>query len=106
LVSHVKGRTQIETENRMLSRIFGPKRDEITEELRNLHDEDLHNLYSSLNIIRMIKSRRIRWVGHVACLGKIRSAYKILVGKPEGKRTLGKSRHKWEYNIKIDLRKL
>jgi hypothetical protein len=76
----------------MLRRIFGPKRDEVTEDWRKLHNEDLHNLYSSPNIIRMIKSRRMRWAGHVTRMGETRNASKILVGKPEGKRQLGRPR--------------
>jgi hypothetical protein len=71
---------------------------------RKLHNEELHKLYSSPNIIRMIKSRRMRWAGHVARMGKTRNAYRILVGKPKGKRPLGRPRRKWVDNIKIDLR--
>jgi hypothetical protein len=70
-------------ENRMLRRIFGPRSDEVTGDWRKLHNEELHNLYSSPNIIRMIKSRRMRWAGHVARMGETRNAYRILVGKPE-----------------------
>jgi hypothetical protein len=72
-------------ENRLLSRIFEPKRDKVTGDWRNLHNEELHNMYSSPSTIRMIKSRRMRWAGHVAPLGAKRNAYRILVGKPEGK---------------------
>jgi hypothetical protein len=72
-------------ENRVLKRIFGPRRDEVTEDWRKWHNEQLHNLYSSPNIIRMIKSRRMRWAGHVARMGEKRNAYRILVGKPVGK---------------------
>jgi hypothetical protein len=75
-------------ENRGLRRIFGPKRDEVTGEWRKLHNEELHNLYSSPDIIRLVKSRRMRWVGHVARMGEERKVYKVLVGKPEGKRPL------------------
>jgi hypothetical protein len=75
-------------ENRVLRRIFGPKRDEVTGGFRKLHNEELHNLYSSPSIIRMIKSMRMRWAGHVAWMGEERNAYRILVGKPEGKRPL------------------
>jgi hypothetical protein len=82
-------------ENRVLRRIFGPKRDEVTGDRRKLHNEQFHNLYSSPNIIRMIKSRRMRSVGHVARMGEKRNAYRILVGKPEGKRPLGRPRHRW-----------
>jgi hypothetical protein len=71
-----------------------------------LHNEELHNLYSSPNIIRMIKSRRMRWAGHVARMGEKRNAYRILVGKLEGKRPLGRPRRRWVYNIEIDLREI
>jgi hypothetical protein len=90
-------------ENRVLRRIFGPRRDEVTGDWRKLHNEELHNLYSSPNIIRMIKARRMRWARHVARMGAKRNAYRILVGKPEGKRPLGRSRHRWVDNIKMDL---
>jgi hypothetical protein len=76
------------SENRVLRRIFGPKRDEMTGGWRKLHNEELHGLYSSLSIIRVIKARRIRWAGHVARTGKVRGAYNILVGRPEGRRPL------------------
>jgi hypothetical protein len=76
-------------ENRVIRRIFEPKTDEVTGELKKLHNEDLHILYSSPNIIRQIKSRRMRWAGHVARMGEDRQVYKVLVGKPEGKRPLG-----------------
>jgi hypothetical protein len=79
-------------ENRMLRRIFGPKRDDVTGDRRKLHNEELHNL---LNIIRMIKSRRMRWAGHVPRMGEKRNAYRILVGKPEGKRPQGRPRRGW-----------
>jgi len=72
-------------ENRMLRRIFGPKRDEVTREWRKLHNEELNDLYFSSNIVRVIKSRRIRWAGHVARMGERRGIYRVLVGKPEGK---------------------
>jgi hypothetical protein len=85
-------------------RKFGPKTDEVTGGWRKLHNEKLHNLYSSQNIIRMIKSKSMKWEGHVVCMGERRNAYNILVGKPEGKRPLGRSRLRWEDNIKIDLR--
>jgi hypothetical protein len=93
-------------ENRVLRRIFGPRRDEVTGDWRKLHNEELRNLYSSPNIIRMIKSRRVKWTGHVARMGKPRNAYRILVGKPEGKRPLGRSRCRWVDNIKMDLREI
>jgi hypothetical protein len=81
-------------ENRVLGRILGPKIDELTGEWRKLHNEELHNLYSSPDIIRQIKSRWMRWAGHVARMGEERKLYKVLVGKPEGKRPLGRPRHK------------
>jgi len=88
---------------RVLRRIFGPKRDELTGQWRKLHNEELNDLYSSPSIVRKIKSRRIRWAGHVARVGEIRGAYRVLVGKTAGKRTLGRSRRRWEDNIKMDL---
>jgi hypothetical protein len=90
----------------VLRRIFGTKRDEVTGGWRKLHNEELHNLHSSPTIIRLIKSRRTRWAGHVARIGKKRNAYMILVGKPEGKRSLGKPRRRWVDNIKMDLREI
>jgi hypothetical protein len=93
-------------ENRVLGRIFGPKRDEGTGDWRKLHNEELHNLYSSPSLVRIIKSRRMRWAGHVARLGEKRNAYRILVGKPEGKRPHGRPRHRWVDNIKMDLREI
>jgi hypothetical protein len=87
-------------ENRVLKRKFGPKRDEVMGDWRKLHNEELHNLYSSLNINRMIKSRTMRWAGHVARMGRTRNAYRILVGKPEGKRPIGRRRRRWVDNIK------
>jgi hypothetical protein len=93
-------------ENRVLRGIFGPKRDEVTGEWRKLHSEELHNLYSSPDIIRQIKSRRMRWAGHVARMGEGRNVYMVLVGKPEGKRPLERPRRRWEDGIKMDLRKI
>jgi hypothetical protein len=90
-------------ENRVLRRIFGPNRDDVTGEWRKLHNEELNDQYASPNIIRVIKSRRMRWAGHVACKGEGRGAYRILVGRPEGRRPLGRPRRKWEDNIKMDL---
>jgi hypothetical protein len=89
-------------ENRVL-RIFGPKSDGVTGGWRKLHSEELHNLYSSPSIIRIIKSRRMRWAGHVARMGEKRNVYRLLVGKPEGKRPLGRPRRRWIDNIKVDL---
>jgi hypothetical protein len=93
-------------ENRVLRRIFGPTRDEVTGEWRKLHNEELYNLYSSPDIIRQVKSRRMRWAGHVARMGEERKVYKILVGKPEGKRPLGRPRRRWEDGIRMDLREI
>jgi hypothetical protein len=87
----------------MLRRIFGLKRDEVTEGWRKLHNEELHNLYFSPCIIRMIKSRRIRWTGPVECMGAKMNACKILLGKRKRKRPLGTHRCRWEDNIKMDL---
>jgi hypothetical protein len=89
-------------ENRLMRRIFGPKRDELTGDWRKLHNEELRNLYSSPNIIRMIKSRIMRWAGHVAGIGEKRNTHRILVGKQEGKRPLGRRRRRCVGNIKMD----
>jgi len=86
-----------------LRRIFGSKRDEVTGEWRKLHNEELNDLYSSPNIVRAIKSRRMRWAGHVALMGDRRGVYRVLVGKPEGERPLGRPRRRWEDNIKMYL---
>jgi hypothetical protein len=86
----------------MLRKIFGPKREE-DGSWRKLRNDELHSLYSSLNIVRVIKSRRLRWVGHVAHMGEGRGVYRVLVGRPKGKRPLGRPRHRWEDNIKLDL---
>ncbi|KAJ4445522.1 hypothetical protein ANN_12202 [Periplaneta americana] len=93
-------------ENKVLRKIFGAKRDEVTGEWRKLHNTELHALYSSPDIIRNIKSRRLRWAGHVARMGESRNAYRVLVGRPEGKRPLGRPRRRWEDNIKMDLREV
>jgi len=93
-------------ENRVLRRIFGPKRDEVTGEWRKLHNEELNVVYFSTNIVRVIKSRRMRWVGHVARMGERRGAYRVLMGKPEGKRPLGRPRRGWEGNIKMNLQEV
>jgi hypothetical protein len=90
-------------ENRVLRRIFGPKRDEVTGEWSKLHNEELHSLYSSPNIIRQIKSRRMRWAGHVARMGEERNVYKVLMEKPEGKRPLGRPRRRWEDGIRMGI---
>jgi hypothetical protein len=91
-------------ENRVL-RIFGPKREE-DGSWRKLYNDELHSLYSSPNIVRMIKSRRMRWAGHVARMGEGRYVYRVLVGMPEGKRPLGRPRRRWEGKIKMDLREI
>jgi hypothetical protein len=93
-------------ENRVLRRIFGTKRDEVTGEWRRLYNEELNDLYSSPNIIRVILSRRMRWAWHVACMGEGRDAYRILVGRPEGRRPLGRPRRRWEDNFKMDLQEV
>jgi hypothetical protein len=90
-------------ENRVLRRIFRPTRDEVTREWRKLHNEELRDLYSSPSIIRIIKSRRMRWADHIARMGQKRNSYRLLVGKPEGKRPLGRQRHRWVDNIRMDL---
>jgi hypothetical protein len=89
----------------VLRRIFGPKRDEVTGDWRKLRNEELHKLYSFPSIIRMIKSRKIRWAGHVAQMETKTNACRILAGKPEGKRPMGRPRHKWVGNIKMDLKR-
>jgi hypothetical protein len=90
-------------ENRVLRRIFWPKRDAVTGGWRKMHNEELHNLYSSPSIIRIIKSRRMRWAGHVARMGVRWNVYRLLVGKPEGKRPIGRPRRRWIDNIKMGL---
>ena len=92
-------------ENRVFWRVFGPKRDEVTGEWRKLHIEELRDLYSLPNIVRVVKSR-IRWAGHVARMGEGRGVHRVLVGNPEGKRPLGRPRRRWEDNIKMDLREV
>jgi hypothetical protein len=104
LVSHFEGRTQTEgfCEQSVVEN-FGPKREE-DRLWRKLHNDELHSLYSSPNIVRVIKSRRMRWVGHVAHMGDGRGVLCVLVRRPEGKRPLGRPRHRWEDNNKMDLR--
>jgi hypothetical protein len=89
-------------ENRMLRKIFGPKRDE-NGSWRKLNNDEIQSLYSSPNIVRAIKSRRVRWAGHVARMGAGRGVYRVLVGKPESKRPVGRPRRRWEDNIKMDI---
>jgi hypothetical protein len=93
-------------ENRVLRGIFRPKRDEVTGGWRKLHNEELHGLYSSPSIVSVIKARRMRWEGHVARMGEVRDAYDIFVGRPDGRRPLGRPRRRWEDNIKTDLREI
>ena len=90
-------------ENKVLRRIFGPRRDEVTGDWKRLHNEELNDLYCSPNIVRVIKSRRMRWAGHVARMGEESGVYRVLVGKPEGRRPLGRPRRRWVYNIRMDL---
>ena len=92
-------------ENRVLRRVFGPNRDEVTMEWRKLHNEELNDLYSLLNIVRVVKSR-MRWAGHVERMGEERGVHRVLVEKPEGKRPLGRPRRRWEDNIKMDFQKV
>jgi hypothetical protein len=93
-------------ENRFLRRIFGSKRDVVTGEWRKLHSEELHNLYSSPDIIRQVKSRRMRWAEHVARMGEERKLYKVLMGNPEGKIPLGRRRRRWDNGIRMNLREI
>ena len=90
----------------VLRRIFGTKRDKVRGEWRKLHNEQINDLYCSPNIVRVIKSRRMRWVVHVARMGEGRRIYRVLVGKPEGKRPLERPRHRWEDNIRMDLQEV
>jgi hypothetical protein len=93
-------------ENKVLTKIFGPKKEERIEGWRKLHEEELHNLYSSTHIIRMIRSRWMIWAGDVARMGKKGNAYRVLVGKSEGREQLGRPRRRCEDNIKMDLREI
>ena len=90
----------------MLKIIFGPKSDEVTGEWRKLHSEERNDLYCSLNILRVVKSRKMRWTGRVERMGEGRGVYRVLVGKPEGKRPLERPRRRWEDNIKIELQEV
>jgi hypothetical protein len=93
-------------ENMVLRRIFGPRRDEVTVDWRRLHNEELNDLYSSPNIVRVTKSRSMRWAGHVACMGEERGVYRVLVGKPEGKKPLGRPRRRWVNDVWTDLQEV
>ena len=93
-------------ENRAVRRVFGPKRDEVTGKWRKLHNEELSDLYSLPNIVRVVESRRMSWAGHVARMGEGRGVHRVLVGKPEGKKPLGRPRLRWEDNIKMDLQEV
>jgi len=93
-------------ENRGLRRVFGRKRDEVIGEWRKLHNEELSDMYFLPNIVRVVKSRRMRWEGHVARTGEGRGVHRVLVGKPEGKRQLGRPRRRWEDNSKMDLQEV
>jgi hypothetical protein len=104
LVSHIEGKLRLRFfENGVLRRIFGSNWDEVTGEWRRLEDEECHALYSSPNITRVIKSRRLRWAWHVARIREMRVAYRVSVGKREGRKPLGRPRRRWEDNIKMDL---
>ena len=93
-------------ENMVLRRIFGPRRDEVTGDWRRLHNDELNYLYCSPNIVRVTKSRRMRWAGHVARMGEERGVYRVLRGKPKGKRPLGRPRRRWVDNIRMDLQEV
>jgi len=97
---------QEEKKLRVLRRIFGPRRDKVTREWRKFHNEELNDFYSSPNIVRMIKSRRMKWAGHVARIGEESVVYRFLVGKPEGRRPLGRPRRRWADNIRTDLQEM
>jgi len=90
----------------VLRRIFGPRRDEVTGEWRRLCNEELNDLYCSPNIVRVIKSRRMRWAGHVVRMGEERGVCRVFLGKPEGRRPLGRPRHRWVDNIRMDLQEV
>jgi len=106
LVTHIEEHRLRLFETRELRRIFGPRRAEVTGEWRKLHNEELNELYCLHNIVRVIKWRRMRWVGHVGRMGEGRGVYRILVGKPEGKSPLGRHRHRWENNTKMDFKEV
>ena len=93
-------------DNMVLRKIFGPRRDEVTGEWRRFYNEELNDLYSSPNNVRVIKSRRMRWAGHVARMGEERGVYRVFLGKQEGKRPLGRPRRRWLDNIRMDLQEV
>jgi len=93
-------------DNMVLGRIFGPRRDKVTGDWRRLHKEELNDLYSLPNTVRVIKWRRMKWAGHVAFMGEERGVCRVLVGKPERKRPLGRPRHRWVDNIRMDLQEV
>jgi len=93
-------------ENMVLRRTVGPRRDEVTGEWRRLHNEELNDLYSSPNNVRVIKSRRMRWAGHVVRMGEERGVYRVLLGKPGGRRPLGRPKRRWVDNIRMDLQEV
>jgi len=93
-------------ENMVLRRIFEPRKDEVTGECRRVHNEELNDLYSSPKIVRVIKSRRMRWAGHVARMGEEKGVCRVLVGKPEGRRPLGRPRRRWVDNIRMDFQEV
>jgi len=93
-------------ENRVLRRIFGPRRDEVTGEWRRLHNKELNDLYSSPNIVWVIKSRRMRWAGNVAHMGEERGVYRVLLGKLDGRKQVGRPRHRWVDNIRMDVQEV
>ena len=107
MVSHIRGEHRLEEfENRVLRNIFGPEREKVLRGWRNLHKEELHNLYYSIHIFRVVKSRMISQTGHAACMEEKNCAYRVLVDKAEGKRQLGRPRHKWADNIKMNLKEI
>jgi hypothetical protein len=107
LVVHIEEKSRLRVfESRVLRRIFGPKRDEVRGEWKRLHDKELYALYSAPDIFRVMKSRRLRWAGHVARMGERRGAYRALVEKPEGSRPFGRPRRRWKDNIKMNVREV
>jgi hypothetical protein len=106
LIAEIKNLHIYALENRVLRRVFGPKRDEVTGEWRKLHNEKLNDLYSLPNIVRVVKLRRMRWAGHVVRMGEDRGVHRVLVEKPEGKKPLGRPRGRWEDNIKMDFQEV